>query len=159
MFNPTLPMKERAKVFFRAGKHYATWYPAKWMPFSDGNDDRVLHPTLERAMRIVHSRSRRLSRGIFHAMLKFGPKLERQQLVLGRLVDIGTDLFALSCAVSSAQRIVEDAMSTNEEVDRVTELVNYLGNLVADRTDGLFRSLFNSTDREGYSVAKTLMEA
>ncbi len=158
MFIPTLPMKERAKVFFRAGRHYTTWYPAKWMPFSDGNDDRILHPSLEKSMRIVRSESRRLARGIFHAMLKFGPKLERQQLVLGRLVDIGTDLFALSCAISHAQSILEDAMSTDEEVDRVTELVGYLGSLVEDRTGELFRNLFNSTDSKGYSVAKTMME-
>ncbi|RBP40463.1 hypothetical protein DES53_108170 [Roseimicrobium gellanilyticum] len=159
MFNPTLSLKDRAKVFFRAGKHYATWYPAKWIPLSDDADDRALHPSLEWPMRIARSRSRRLARGIFHAMLKFGPKLERQQLVLGRLVDIGTDIFALSCAVSHAQRIIEDAMTTHEEVDRVTELVSYLGRLVEARTGDLFRSLFSVTDSKGYFVAKRMMES
>jgi alkylation response protein AidB-like acyl-CoA dehydrogenase len=159
IFNPTLPLKERAKVFFRAGKHYATWYPSKWIPLSDDADDRVLHPSLEWPMRIARGRSRRLARGIFHAMLKFGPKLERQQLVLGRLVDIGTDIFALSCAVAHAQRIVEDAMTTHAEVDRITELVSYLGRLVENRTAELFRSLFSITDSKGYFVAKRMMEA
>ena len=158
MFNKTVPFFERVKTFFRAGRHYATWYPAKWWPFSDDADDRHLHPLLEAPMRHVRSGSRRLARAIFHAMLKFGPRLEREQLLLGRLVDAGADLFALSCAVSQAQGMVEDALSTNEEVDRVTQLVNYLGRLVKDRTDEKLRAVFSRSDREGYGIAKTLLE-
>lgn len=158
MFNRTLPLKERAKTFFRAGRHYATWYPARWLAFSDGANERDVHPSLEAPMRLVRAGSRRLSRGIFHAMLKFGPRLEREQLLLGRLVDIGADLFALSCASSYAQSIMEDALSTGEEVDRVTRLVNYLGELVRDRNDQAFRSLFNRTDRRGYAVAREILD-
>ena len=158
MFNPTVALKERAKTFFRAGRHYASWYPRKWMPFADDHDDAALHPLLEGPMRDVRRLSRSLSRGIFHAMLKFGPKLEREQLLLGRLVDIGADLFALSCAVSHAQSILENSMTTSQEVDRVTQLVNYLGKLVRDRTGDLFRSLFSRSDREGYAVARRVME-
>jgi alkylation response protein AidB-like acyl-CoA dehydrogenase len=156
MFNAKLPMKERARVFLRAGKHYAAWYPAKWMPFHDSSAKQVLHPALERPMRDVRRLSRKLARGTFHAMLLHGPKLEREQLVLGRLVDIGAELFALACAVAFAQSKVEDSASTNEEVDRVTSLVGYHGMLARTKCDELFRALFSKADHEGYAIVKAL---
>ena len=36
-------------------------------------------------------------------MVRFGPKLERRQMVLFRAVDIGAELFAMSAACSRAQ--------------------------------------------------------
>lgn len=156
MFNTTLPLKERAKVFLRAGKHYTLWYPARWMPFRDGVADQMLHPYLDGPMRDVRRLSRKLSRCTFHAMLLHGPKLEREQLVLGRLVDIGAELFALACAVAFAQSKVEDSSSTNEEVDRVTNLVAYLSRLTRDRCGELFRSLFSKSDKQGYAIVRAM---
>ena len=156
MFNTTLSLKERARVFLRAGKHYAFWYPARWMPFKDGGADERLHPYLDGAMRDVRRLSRKLSRCTFHAMLLHGPKLEREQLVLGRLVDIGAELFALACAVAFAQSKVEDASSTNEEVDRITNTVAYLSRLTRDKCGELFRSLFSQSDRQGYALVKAM---
>jgi len=157
MFNTTLPFKDRARAFLRAAGHYTFWYPSQWLPFGDAAADKVLHPVLEAPMRSVRRLSRKLARSTFHSMLRYGPKLEREQLVLARLVDAGAELFALSCAIALAQSKVEDSTSPKEEVDRVTSLVSYLASLTRDRCRGLFRSLFSSTDREGYGVAKRVM--
>lgn len=156
MFNSKLPFKDRARTFLRAGRHYALWYPAKWMPFSDHATENLLHPALARPMRDVRRLSRKLARGTFTAMLLHGPKLEREQLVLGRLVDIGAELFALSCAVGFAQTKLEDAGGKKEEVDRVISLVSYLAKLTRTKCGELFRSLFSSADKEGYALAKRL---
>ena len=49
-------------------------------------------------MRFVERSSRKLARTLFHQMVKFGPKLERRQMILGRLVEVGTELFAMASA-------------------------------------------------------------
>ncbi|HKR08440.1 MAG TPA: hypothetical protein VJS39_04560, partial [Gemmatimonadaceae bacterium] len=51
--------------------------------------------------------TRHLGRSIFHAMVRFGPKLERKQMVLFRAVDIGAELFAMSAACSRAQMLAK----------------------------------------------------
>jgi alkylation response protein AidB-like acyl-CoA dehydrogenase len=156
MFNAKLPMKERARVFVRAGRHYATWYPAKWTPFSDRAGKQQLHQALAGPMRLVRRLSRSLARGTFHAMLLHGPKLEREQLVLGRLVDIGAELFALSCAIGFAQSKIDDRSSSKEEINRVTSLVNYLARLAHAKCDELLRNLFSKSDHAGYAIVKAL---
>ncbi len=109
IFNTKLPFRDRIKAFFRAGLHYAAWYPTRWIPNFKHNGDRTLHPELAMELRAVERLGRKLSRVVFYAMLLHGPKLEKKQLVLGRLVDIGAELFAWSTAVSRAQSIFEGA--------------------------------------------------
>lgn len=157
IFNTTLPKMDRLKSFLAAARHYATWYPSQWLPFHDDDGNTTLHPTLGVALRDVERLSRKLARNIFHAMIRFGPKLEREQLVLGRLVDIGTEIFILSSAIAYAQSKVENSASAKEEVDRVTRLVTYLAKLTCLKTREKFQSLFSNADREGYAIANSLM--
>jgi hypothetical protein len=157
-FNTRLPLAERAGFFFRAARHYTGWYPARLLPFGDGRDDALLYPDLEDAMRMVRRQSRKLARHILYAMLRHGPKLEREQLVLGRLVDIGAELFVLGCTIGFAQSKVEDSMSPAAEVNRIMGLVKHHSGLVRCKTDRLFRELFSRSDHPGYAVAKRLLE-
>src|SRR6185312_198200 len=85
---------------------YALWYPAQWLPRGGAPDD--MHPHLARHFNQVASLSRRLARTLFHQMVKFGPKLEKRQVLLGRLADIGSDLFAISASCVFAQKLLRD---------------------------------------------------
>ncbi len=49
--------------------------------------------------------SRKLARKTFHAMVRFGPRLEQRQMVLFRLVDIGAELFAMAATCSRAEML------------------------------------------------------
>ena len=55
--------------------------------------------------------TRRLGRALFHAMVRFGPKLEKKQMVLFRAVDIGAELFAMSAACVRAVMLDKQGQS------------------------------------------------
>ena len=81
----------RAKAVFSSGKFYASWYPKQWMGGTPGDLDK-LHADLRPHVHYAAGASKRLARGLFHAMTRFGPKLDREQLLLSRFVGIATEL-------------------------------------------------------------------
>src|SRR5438034_3207286 len=85
IFNTQLPMSERAKAVFSSGKFYAGWYPRQWFMNGAGKIDN-LHPILRGRVDHAARTSKRLARGLFHAMARFDPKLDREQLLLSRFV-------------------------------------------------------------------------
>jgi hypothetical protein len=87
-------LSKRARAAFKAGCFYASWYPRQWLPLNSAKVSGM-DAKLAKHMRYAARTSRKLSRSLFHAMARFGPKLERQQVLLGRFVDIGAELFAM----------------------------------------------------------------
>ena len=102
IFNTQLPMMTRVKSMFSSGSFYTRWYPKQWMGGNAGNLDH-LHADLRQYMNYGASTSKRLARGLFHAMMRFGPKLDREQLLLSRFVGVATELFAISATCAFAQ--------------------------------------------------------
>jgi hypothetical protein len=104
--NPESTMKERLAAFTKSAPFYLTWYPTRW--FGVGRLRRFGEfGKLARHLRYIEKTTRHLGRTIFHAMVRFGPKLERKQMVLFRAVDIGAELFAMSAACSRARMLAK----------------------------------------------------
>ena len=78
IFNTTLAKRDRFKAVLGSGKFYAGWYPKQWFPGGAGDIDG-LHDTLRKHVDYAAGASKRLARGLFHAMTRFGPKLDREQ--------------------------------------------------------------------------------
>ena len=100
--------KEKISALGRVAKFYPTWYVARW--FGRGVVPTTYHEfgALARHLRWAERHTRHLGRTLFHAMARFGPKLERRQMVLFRAVDIGADLFAMTAACVRAQMLAKD---------------------------------------------------
>src|SRR5205085_2490123 len=109
-------------------------------------------------LRYVARTSRKLARTLFHAMVRNGPKLEREQVLLGRFVDIGTELFAITATCLRAERIIESDAPSAEKAELV-RLVDYFCTASRLRIGEKFRAVRRNTDRAGYRVAQQVLAA
>ena len=152
IFNTQLPMSERAKAVFTSGKFYATWYPKQWLRGNAG-ELRGLHDDLRPHVHYAARTSKRLARGLFHAMTRFGPKLDREQLLLSRFVGIATELFAISATCSFAQFKID----RGEPVQEVLSVATYFCRSARMRIDHHFAGTARNADRSGYDLTQELL--
>ena len=75
-------------------------------------------------------------------MLRHGPKLDKQQVLLGRYVDIATELFAIT------------AVNAREDEP---ELAKFFTDAASLRIDELFRAIRKNTDADGYRLAQQVL--
>ena len=152
IFNTQLPMSERAKAVFTSGKFYAGWYPLQWLPGDAGKIDN-LHETLHGHVNYAARTSKRLARGLFHAMARYGPKLDREQLLLSRFVGIATELFAISATCSFAQ----SKMSNGAPSDEILSVADYFCCSARMRIDAQFAGAGRNADKRGYNLVQDLL--
>ncbi len=149
LIDPKSSTGTKIKALFSAGAFYALWYPKLWIGLKGRFGYGAFGP-LATHLRFAERRSRKLARTLFHAMIRFGPKLEKRQAVLGRLVEIGAELFAISATVSRAQ-----AMVTKHPADRSpVELADAFARNARRRIDERFGAIFDNEDVINYTVAQ-----
>jgi hypothetical protein len=88
-------------------------------------------------------------------MLAHGPKLDRQQVLLGRFVDIGTELFAIAATCSRAQSLLRQGDGVRER--ETLELVDYFCRSARLRIARNFTGLRRNADRQGYRLAQQVL--
>jgi hypothetical protein len=150
LFKSSSTVGEKIKCVLKCGMFYSVWYPKLWIgglftSFSKFDDDLAEH------MRWIESRTRKLARALFHAMLLNGPKLEMKQLTLARLVDLGAELAVMSLVAARAQTERDEG-----DVHEHSRAIYWLetGRL---RVDTLFRALKQNTDARASVLAKEMM--
>jgi alkylation response protein AidB-like acyl-CoA dehydrogenase len=154
MLNSQMPAGVRLKAAMKAGLFYSTWYPRQWLPGLAGNLKGA--PSLvKKHLKYVSRMSRRLARKLFHAMIKFGPKLERQQVLLGRFVDIGTELFAMAATCSRAHAMLKTLNADQQK--ELLGLVDYFCSAARLRIERSFDGLSANADAKGYKFAQSVL--
>src|SRR5581483_3388340 len=103
-------------------------------------------------MGFIERRSRHLARSIFHAMMRYQAKLERKQMVLFRIVDIGTDLFAMAAAISYATMLAKKGQKN------AVDLADVFCREARMRIDTNFRYLFSNHDEQSYRLVLKLLK-
>jgi hypothetical protein len=148
-------LKEKAKVALQAGKFYAKWLPQ--LAVGEGQKPGAYDEfgPLAGHMRFVERSSRKLARSTFMAMSRWQAKLERKQAVLGRIVDIGAELFAISSAVVYANTIAANDPSRRDEV---FELADLFAKQARRRVGDLFDALWSNDDDANYELAQKVLE-
>ena len=153
ILQPETPTGEKFAAAAKAGAHYAAWYPSKYVGWSHyprfGEFGK-----LSEHMGFVERSSRHLARSIFHAMMRYQAKLERKQMVLFRIVDIGTDLFAMAASISYATMLAKKGGEQENAVD----LADVFCREARLRIETNFRQLFDNHDEESYRLVSKLLK-
>jgi hypothetical protein len=141
-----LPIKARLKGAIRAAAYYALWYPKQYIPCLCPL--RKFSKNHRKMMRYIHNTSKKLARVLFHSMCRYGPKLDKQQLLLGRLSEIGTELYILGSSIIRAE---------SESVDR-SDIINNIYINTKLSIKNLFRDISNNNDKKNYKFARKVLD-
>ena len=150
--NSERPGRERFASAVRAAGFYAGWYPRQWLTWGD-SASADLHPRLARHLRRVAAGARRLARTLFHQMVRFGPSLEKRQVLLGRFADIGSDLFAIAASCARGQQLLRDG----EAEVKVLTIVDDVAAQAHARIAQSFHGIAHNSDADGYAVAQQVV--
>ena len=107
-------------------------------------------------LRYVERASRKLARATFYGMARWQGKLERKQGFLGRIVDIGAELFAMSAACTRAQLDATDPAAPGAAAPAF-ELAGAYCAQARLRCDELFGQLWTNTDAADTALARRVL--
>jgi alkylation response protein AidB-like acyl-CoA dehydrogenase len=148
-------LRAKARAAVGASGFYARWLPTLvagqgLRPGAYGEFGR-----LARHLRFVERSSRTLARRTFYAMARWQARLDRKQVLLGRIVDIGAELFAMSAVCTRADAMRRQDPTTGADAVR---LADAFCEQSRQRVEETFRRLGDSTDRTDTRLARAVMD-
>jgi alkylation response protein AidB-like acyl-CoA dehydrogenase len=148
-------LKAKGKSAIEAGKFYSRWLPQLAVGEGQKPGGFSEFGALAGHVRFAERSSRKLARSTFYAMSRWQGKLEQKQTVLGRIVDIGAELYAISAAAVYAQTLREEHP---ERGDEAVELADLFIRQARRRVSALFDDLFSNDDDANYKLAQQVLE-
>ncbi|MFJ6308185.1 acyl-CoA dehydrogenase family protein [Streptomyces althioticus] len=156
LIDPDKTLGDKARAGASAGAFYARWLPklvagpgqipGTYGEFKHGID---LSPHL----RYVERTSRKLARSTFYAMSRWQGRMETKQGFLGRIVDIGAELFAMSAACVRAELL----RGRGDHGREAYQLADAFCRQARLRVEELFGRLWSNTDDLDRKVVKNVL--
>jgi alkylation response protein AidB-like acyl-CoA dehydrogenase len=150
IIDPEADLRHKARAAAEAGKFYARWLPTLVTGKGQLPTSFTEFGSLAVHLRYVERASRRLARSTFYAMSRWQGKLEYKQRFLGRIVDIGAELFAITAACVRAQRDGGDGS--------VVEIADAFCSQARVRTERLFDQLWHNSDDSDRTLARGVLD-
>jgi alkylation response protein AidB-like acyl-CoA dehydrogenase len=150
IIDPDADIRRKARAAANAGQFYARWLPTLLAGKGQFPTSFGQFGPLGTHLRYVERASRRLARSTFYGMSRWQGRLERKQRFLGRIVDIGAELFAMTAACVRAQREQADASAV--------ELADAFCHQARIRVDQLFDELWHNCDDADRTLARDVLE-
>ncbi|MDP9241147.1 MAG: acyl-CoA dehydrogenase family protein [Actinomycetota bacterium] len=155
IIDPHADLKAKGKAAVRAGGFYGRWLPQLvTVPGRHPRGYPEFGP-LAAELRYVERAARRLARCTFYGMARWQGGLERRQGFLGRVVDIGAELFAMSASVVRAEMLRSDDPVQGESA---YELAEAFCKQSRGRVDALFTALWHNTDTQDHHLAQHVLQ-
>lgn len=151
LVDPSTSTGDKAAAAAKAGAFYATWLPKQYVGW--GRWPRYGEfGILSGHLRYVERTSRKLARSMFYAMSRYQAKLERKQALLGRFVDIGAELYAMSATCVRA-----DGLRKEPEGEKAMRMADVFCKQSRIRIEDLFNRLFDNADNSTYRLAQEVL--
>ncbi|MCP2276648.1 hypothetical protein SAMN04244553_4346 [Nocardia amikacinitolerans] len=147
--------KDKAKAAVGATGFYAKWFPQLAVGAGTVTGTYAEFGTLARHLRFVERSSRKQARSLMYGMARWQAGLEYRQNFLGRIVDIGAELFAMSaaCVRAEAQRATGEP-----EGHAAVELADTFCRQSRIRVRELFDGLWENTDDEDRTLTRGVLD-
>ncbi|MFJ2114622.1 MULTISPECIES: acyl-CoA dehydrogenase family protein [unclassified Streptomyces] len=147
IIDPDKSLSDKARAGARAGGFYARWLPKLvagpgQLPGSYAEFHPTGYPDLAVHLRYVERAARKLARSTFYAMSRWQGRLETKQGFLGRIVDIGAELFAMSAACVRAELL----RTQGDHGREAYQLADAFCRQARIRVEELFTRLWSNTD-------------
>jgi len=147
-------LQDKARAAVGASGFYAKWLPK--LVAGAGMDPRSYAEfgRLGKQLRFVERSSRRLARQTFYGMGRWQAKLEHKQAFLGRIVDIGAELFAMAACCSRAEMLLR---THPEQGATAFELAEAFCEQARVRVDEYFDQLWRNTDDGDHDLSRKVL--
>ena len=155
LLDPKSPLSAKAKGAASAGAFYARWFPQLLVGAGQRPGAYREFGPLAEHLRWTERAARRLARATFYSIARYQAGLEKKGHHLGRLVDIGAELYAISCACVYADRI---AREEPERADEARTLAHLFSLQARRRAERLFDALFDNDDTAAYKAAQEVLD-
>ncbi|OCB52903.1 acyl-CoA dehydrogenase [Mycobacterium vulneris] len=148
IIDPDADLKHKAKAAAEAGKFYARWLPTLVTGKGQLPTSFTEFGPLAEHLRYVERASRKLARSTFYAMSRWQGRLEYKQRFLGRIVDIGAELFAMTAAC---------VRTRSDAPESAVELADAFCRQSRVRAEQLFTQLWDNSDDSDRTLAHDVL--
>ncbi len=145
----------KAKAAAGASSFYARWLPQLLTGQGMNPSSYKEFGGLAKHIRFVERSSRRLARHTFMGMGRWQAKLEHRQVFLGRIVDIGAELFAMSAVCTRAELI---RTQNPAEGNGAYQLAEAFCEQSRERISQLFTELWRNSDASDRKLSRRILD-
>jgi len=154
LIDPDKTLADKRKAALAAGTFYAKWLPK--LVAGPGQLPRTYAEfgILAGHLRYVERTARKLARSTFYAMSRWQGRMETKQGFLGRIVDIGAELFAMSAACVRAEKLRREG-ADGQAAHQLADAFCRQSRL---RVEELFGRLWSNTDDLDNKVVREVLD-
>ncbi|WP_433608166.1 acyl-CoA dehydrogenase family protein [Prescottella agglutinans] len=152
--DPKADLQHKAKAALGASGFYAKWLPHLVSGKGQLPNSYSEFGSLATHLRFVERSARKLARSTFYGMARWQAGMEKHQSFLGRIVDIGAELFAMSasCVRAEMERTDDPVQGAT-----ATDLADAFCRQSRLRIDRLFAALWDNTDATDHRIAGNVL--
>jgi len=146
--------KNKVQAAGRMLGFYSLWYPARWLKSLVVRPYQRMMGPLASHYRFIERASHKLARILFHKMVTNGIALEKRQLTLERLVNIGMELFAMAATCSYAKSLYNERQGEHSSII----LADHFCLLARERINQNLKALALKPEKQANPLAKNVLE-